>query len=1856
MPKPEIADIDQRPLIPLSADHLDPVDAQPQRADSTIGLLPMSRIHTWARLHGVHDELCFFAHCLRVQGGIQTDFLGGALDGLAHCAQTIRLWGRRGQDTFGLEALADQWLLTKRSLGQLPERAITRSPLDDFRGSAKTQYLHLLLHSRLLDGPQARAQLILRSWAVIRAHQFAADGLLSEAYLGELCTNLRIATYESIPDWGPVLSALVVKDQSFDMVAADLQAKPADVQGRMPSGSELRAKHLAFLSSMDSLGSGGKRALVGGGDIDSKVRQVKPPSRKALSVGADSATEPLPEYAEYVATDAEGDVDTQVAHVDSQATPRQQEHEARSIYLTTALDASLVRWRWSTPSPHEVAALREKVHTSLRDESSAPLDRLLAAVVWVALFAGRSLEEACRISLGGDATRFSQWTLDLQTDTLRRKAPRREAHWRPRGEATGLIHPSTDEIGWPLPSQVATVLRRAAFAAGRPQYLRDVWVATSSLTLDQVFLTWVQQSPPLARVRPGMLANTLRQDVFERTGDGLLARLLGGRDRDGLPGAAAYGTYLSSALPKAIDPAPLTSAQQDTNVAGSLLAPVTESILSNGFRRAYAELARLKSEGSWIEIHNLTALYWDAILRAATGIRPSNMLWANRESIDWTHAFVFVDEKASPLQRSGRLVPIPADILEAFRRTFVERHLPATFDAVRQSGFVYDPATAGNLLFLIETNGPGPVACVPLTNTHREGLGVERPLPLNVFRHRLRTGLQRIGADPEVIDSVLGHSDGSSATHGPYSMRTWSPDMEQLRPALSTMLDALDIQLPHVCDGVAPASVRVTSVGNYRLMAGLPSRQKAARLAITESLATISRFLIEKLPLDRNADAALSQDQILKGLVRLTDVQVEQLENLLTLTDKGMPSTTGALRHAYLVKLARRAWDVLEKPVRLRRRLRPTEPEPSAYTVDAPGALDRLQRLRSALDALFDERPHPSHVTVSDARVLVTMDLIANSRITAARVLSAPLESRVNCRLAMLGSDHYLEWSPDASLEERPDAPIQRFRITPRAARLLEDLLAKARSVDVDAHASSALYAIGVALDVAEGASFQVLREKAASIVAQCNVIDLPGAVAGYLNGRLMTAALGQADFVRFRRQVFVRPTPTATPEEADREPPLAMARKTTTDLRADPSEWEDAARRLFRDVNKELVRLRTPEAYRHRQQGLHNLRLCVSANGEVSTTIRLLCLWAIDRLRNEDQERPLGTGSALTPSLAPVEGKPKRRKRIQTVSALRYLSALKPIFVDLASDVDILSLEAEELADFYQAVLSEARVQNLNYLYRRLRDFHRFAMQHGATAIDWSELVPADAPDLGAPGFIDEAAYQNVLEALATTPPPTNVQPWQLQVFIILCYRFGLRGGEVLHLQQGDWRTLSDGLRLVLVRPRRFHKLKSPAARRQVPLVFPLTAREEDALVQLERHHEVAALGTTKPPLLGEADNPQRAVADAIVRQHLNRVIQAVTGQVALSLHDMRHSLACRVWQALESPSMPDGACDNGLTANELAHLRQTLLGPKSPTNTRRAAWVLSNLLGHAHVARTLRSYVHFVAEAAEAAVSPALEAVRPWSTTRHQHGKDLFERLERVPNRLDITPIVNPIQTLTPALAFDALVHFAQGTPPVDTAACLHVSVDAMYRLSKLSSGLHGRLGSNSKRVPSTARVASEGLLSRVPTTSFQRLRGGLASLKSTEQPASALPGLADAHVLGMVAPERQVNMWTRAQMSCVANLIEAADLDPRRLTLTGAPQVLRSLTEAAIVTGWLAADGPVAAHAPHQALCRRLVTRTLPAPTVIAPMDIRIANRLVFELAPARDGWIHDRIELWISLICVHSCSKESPNALVFDPDVG
>lgn len=1844
-------------MTPLPA--TDPALSQIQApaANVTIGLHLASPLHAWARLYGVHEELCFFAHCLRVTFGIQSDQFGGALDGLAQCAPTIRRWAARGKATFGLEVLADHWRLTKQSLGNLPERVTTRDPLLDYRATAESQYLHLLLHSRLLDGPQALAQTTLRSYALLRALELAEKGVLAEGYLRRLCTNLRIATYEPKPDWGPVLSALVVKDQTFEMTSADLQAEISAVQGRMPSGALLQPKHLSFLASMRSLGAGmwsDETAAAQPGSA--KIWVPVPRRRLAEPGGAELSADADLEAPLRLSVPLDHDLDVELVEVNPLASPRLQELQARSIHLASAMDASLVRWRWNTPSPPELQALDGGILAMLDAPASQPVQALLAAMAWIALTTGRTLDEVGRMAVDLGSRQFSHWKIDLHAGTLLQTPPRRLAHWLPSRDVDSLIHPRVDNIEWEMPDALLKVLRPAAAAAGRPRYMQDIWRSASSLSVNRAFLDWMQGAPATARLRPGMLAGALKQAVFERTGDGLLSRLLGCRDRDGLPAAAAYGTYLSSTVTKAIPWA--TARSQEANVAGSLLAPLTDDLLIEGFRRAHAELKRVQAAGDWIEFHNLSVLYWDAALRAATGVRPNSNLWTDRNSIDWTHAFAFIDEKASPLVRNGRLVPIPVQLLAAFKRDFVNLQLPFALKKLRETEHDYNPNLAGNLLFLIHVDQLPLATCAPVTQSDRKRLGVEGPFPLNVFRHRLRTGLQRQGADPEVIDAVLGHSDGSSPTHGVYSMRRWSRDMKDLRPAMSTLLERLSIPEPptpsHAC--IDLTIEHPFSRGRHAGEA--PGRLKAARQAIADATSTISSFLIEKVPLDSALGSKLSQDQMLRGLVRLTDTQVEELEVLLTRTDKGMPSTTGPLRHAYLVKLARKAWDVLERPVRLRRRFRPTEPEQSAFTLDAPGALDRLARLRNVLDDLFDDRPHLSQVSASDALIIATMDLIANSRIAAGRILSAISESRLSYRVERLGEAHYLEWSPDASLRERPDAPIQRFRITPRAAGLLEQLQGQTRRVDIDSHAAGVIRAIAAALDAPLPATFAAVRDWAASVVAQCNAIELPGAVAGYLNGRLMTAALSQPDFVRFRRQVFVRPAHSAMLGEAAAAPPAALA-QTGTSARVDEEDSTVAARELLSEVRRKLTELQDPKASRHRSQALHALRGLINTRHEVSTTIRLLCLWAIDRLEREDQERPKHEKPAEPEKSPRPSGSSKptqhRRRTIKTTSGKRYLSTLTLLFLDLTSNVDILALDAEELIDFYQALLSEAKVQNQNYLYRRLRDFHRFAMRYGATEVDWSELVPVDAPDLGAPGFIDEATYQKILGALEATAPPPGVLPWQLQVFAILCYRFGLRGGEVLHLRAGDWNELPDGLRVLLVRPRRFHPLKSRAAQRQIPLVFPLSPTEESALQELKTHHELAAMGTNIPPLLGAADDPQHAIADAVVRQHMNRIIQAVTGQASLSLHDKRHSLACRLWQALEQAPMPAGATDNALNADDVSRLREALLGPNPPLNTRRSAWVLANLLGHASPATTMRSYVHLVAEAAEVAVGPRLEAVPAWSGTHRTIRADLLQRLERVPESAKSAPPESDAPAATPARALDALMRLGQGRPAAEVAAQLRVPLSFVQRLENLSSQLHERLGSSPHRANRSARVADGGLMSRVPVTTFQRLRKGLTSISPRVLDARSAPGLADTHLIGMVGPSREVSMWTRAQMICVGLLVRSGVNDKSRLALAAASKVTPALLRVAADTGWLGSTGYVGVDLTSAPLCTRVDEKRLPAAAVIAPLDTRISNRLVFELTAAKDGWIHDRIELWISLACMHSCTEAAPSSCLFDADL-
>ncbi|MBA3590622.1 hypothetical protein, partial [Methylibium sp.] len=125
--------------------------------------------------------------------------------------------------------------------------------------------------------------------------------------------------------------------------------------------------------------------------------------------------------------------------------------------------------------------------------------------------------------------------------------------------------------------------------------------------------------------------------------------------------------------------------------------------------------------------------HWDAALRAATGVRPVNDLWGSPLEFDWHHAEVFVDDKASPLGETGRLIPLPRALCAQFKADYVDRHVPWVLSQLASTGSPVEAVPS--LLFFITSRGGGRVL-EQIQNRHRSVGGsriYEDPFPLNVF-------------------------------------------------------------------------------------------------------------------------------------------------------------------------------------------------------------------------------------------------------------------------------------------------------------------------------------------------------------------------------------------------------------------------------------------------------------------------------------------------------------------------------------------------------------------------------------------------------------------------------------------------------------------------------------------------------------------------------------------------------------------------------------------------------------------------------------------------------------------------------------------------------------------------------------------------------------------------------------------------------------------------------------------------------------------------------------------------------------------------------------------------------------------
>lgn len=223
-------------------------------------------------------------------------------------------------------------------------------------------------------------------------------------------------------------------------------------------------------------------------------------------------------------------------------------------------------------------------------------------------------------------------------------------------------------------------------------------------------------------------------------------------------------------------------------------------------------------------------------------------------------------------------------------------------------------------------------------------------------------------------------------------------------------------------------------------------------------------------------------------------------------------------------------------------------------------------------------------------------------------------------------------------------------------------------------------------------------------------------------------------------------------------------------------------------------------------------------------------------------------------------------------------------------------------------------------------------------------QLGQGAAPQVAHADLICEPAFQRAMKLMATSLSGEALA--QHLLVALLGYRCGMRIREIVGLRLHD--TGDDHLQ---IRSHRRRSLKSPAARRKLPVDILFTA---DELVLWQAYRHLAAQrGQRGQRYLFIANGDDVTLASGRYSKVIMQALRAASGLPAVSFHSLRHAAATTVFAALyDLPPLMGSPLDP-------ARLRLTLLGQSSPS-IRRAPAALARLMGHRRISTTLTFYLH--------------------------------------------------------------------------------------------------------------------------------------------------------------------------------------------------------------------------------------------------------------------------------------------------------
>lgn len=1488
-----------------------------------------------------------------------------------------------------------------------------------------------------------------------------------------------------------------------------------------------------------------------------------------FSPGEILAEDPQPITGRFIDQDGGEGTECWEAKIDERLNPVAQEHEARGVLLATIEDQQFLPFSTNRLNQFERACLENWWQAAIARDAPESL-RLLGALVWIAVYTAKSVRMAATdISFSSQCGR--DWSIHPDTQTLQRLPPRHPRGWKASSATSQWLEPLAGHLQVPLPDEVAEIISQ--HCSGRPsaRALLDLWPSSPAQdSPEAIFNEVCKRTPGLERVRSGTLAHVLEQGVFEATGDPVLGRLLASSSRSGLPGSCAYAAFRTAEVHRGMTAAGLAppplfpqNAQAQENIAGSELNPL-DPLLREEIARVRQHIGSLAAgpAENWLVHHNAVTVYMTAAILAATAIRPVSSPLESFGQVDWDERYLFVVDKVASQRHDGRMVILPSELVRLCQDFYLPHlhrlasSLSSQDPPLSQELHVLSTGAASTvipaLFFLREDPARKSLRWFEVSEVTLDSMEVfSWPLPWNLFRHRASTTLRRLGQDPEIIDGLLGHAEGGTATYGRFSSRVRLQDLEAIRPAIEQLFAALQFAPPQApgwdtapleFPDLTPGKSCIEEGAQFGTAARETRRAKRHADALAEAQSEILRFIGER-PVD-----SISADEW------------EVLSQRMLLNDSGTPRALGSLRYEALQSWIRQRWCTDGTRPRLKKRYLPAMEERTLLSRQVIGSRKKVAAALHALQPILDAK-ELSRTSLRECQFFGTLLTVLESRVTEPPLLRDLLAAK-NFRLVHFDQSYYLEYSPDLDVDS--GSAVKRYPISVAAANFLARASTTKRGLDMGKSSPPVEWQklckeIGLLAPHINTATATI--SEIAQLVHQANLLEFPASLTAYLNGDLQSVGLPHRDWIRLRHgaagdfgtfkasetesgsEIFEdeQGPPRISPDQhevhlsalvdrdtADHSPPTGMP---------DPAISQEASKKLFGEVRTIFRKhaAATAGGIGRRNMDAALCRALDQYRGSAGRSCLLLVEWVRHLLRRSTRK-----GTLL---------------RVSSVD--RYFSSLSLCFLAVGFDHDLLACEEEDVTDFYLRLM-DARssipdptesspesgsevtrngYKTLHLALQCLKDFHQtINAAFGVENPDWSEIF-SDGPSLlVSAGCITELEYLRINACLAPIPAQASVGDLQCAFINLLMYRFGLRGMEAACLLRTDWTEPAPDCVVLMVRSNHLRRLKSPASRRQVPLLFRLTAHERSIIEQWFLVRQATPILHDKGELFPTVSGQDGLEERRRLLRRIGALIKQVTHNDQLSVHHNRHTFANRVAELLGLSTLNLNSMDIAGAASE--NSQRLILG--SVGLTRRISWAVARLLGHSQPSTTFRSYLHYL---------PVLAArsVQLQNFMRLDRSKYLQENLIDLDNVVLFHDYLSNIEnqfgtTTTNHLTATTAIKFVR-----------MLVLRRSFGIAQLATNILERDGKHLENLlTETGRIISKGTagstldwLSGIQPTRWAELIQHADQVEWTRSSLIRNP-YADEDINSFVGPSRQMLLWQSEHFDFLRQVVKSWRLD--------------------------------------------------------------------------------------------------------------